>query len=136
MNQRKGTTVATGRRVVGKQVKFASVADVEAAATGWNQGQLDCRSGLYSNHNWQPFTARRGPKNSIGITQQCSNCKNRRHRRVSSKTGRPLDDWAPLYREGYLMPKGQGRIGADGKAALTLIALTHLTITDGGEESA
>lgn len=130
------------RRVIGgPKVKFADLADVEAQAKQWTPGQMDCRSGLYANHNWQPFTARRyrhkkSHLTRITVIQRCENCENTRQRDLTP-TGRWIDDhWRPGYRPGYLMPPGKGRIGEEGKEALRMLSLRRLTITEGGDQDA
>lgn len=118
-------------------VRYATQEAVEEAAKGWTPAQIDCRS--LTGHAWRSHTAirlktRTGP-GQIRVTQKCLDCDNKRSRLMNGKTGSWIDgSWSAAYVDGYLMPKGSGRVGEDGKSLLRMMAVSHLVIRDAAEE--
>lgn len=127
------STTQTRRR----RTRYAALELVEEAAKGWSPQQIDCRS--LTGHAWRSHTAvrwkgRTGPER-ITVTQKCLDCANKRSRVMDGRTGRWIDDkWGTAYVDGYLMPKGSGRVSEDGKALLRMMAVSHLAIRDAAED--
>jgi hypothetical protein len=120
------------------KVKVADLTAVEAAAKTWTPAQIDCRS--LTGHAWRAHTALRfqpktGPTRIV-VTQKCYDCENKRSRAMDGRTGRWLDpSWSTAYIDGYLMPKGSGRVDEDGKSLLRMMAVSYLTVRDAGGDN-
>jgi len=82
------------------------------AMAGWKEGQRRCRG--RKRHNWGPGTVFEHGS-WYDVVEQCSHCRNRRSAPfVKTAHGlRKADKWKPIYREGYLLPKGAQRIDDD-----------------------
>lgn len=108
--------------------RYAEPADVLDAAHSWDDDQIACRS--LTSHGWESYTVREVRvllNKPLRIIQRCAHCGNERSRLMSSHTGEWLQDqWSYRNQPGYGMPKGKGRVGTDGKAALRLLAIRHL----------
>lgn len=72
------------------------------AIASWNAGQRKCRA--RKRHNWGPHTVYEY-RTVYEVQEVCSHCRNRRTADYS-KSGRKLTKWKPVYRDGYLLPKG------------------------------
>lgn len=111
---------------------WASREAVEEAAQAWADAIVHCRA---YGHAWMPFTVDlyRGV---YTITQVCRRTGNIRCgcTRSRQQTVRGYyERWNPRYPKGYLLV-GQGRIDAEGRAALAVAALRHLTINEVTDE--
>lgn len=113
------------------QTKYADPSAVQAAAQEWSDAIVHCR---IWGHNHRPYTATWRGKYAIDITQRCIRCRSRRRQTMDSRTGKATP-WAPAgYAEGYLLPKGTGRVSGDGRNVLRLAAIRNITITTAPEE--
>ena len=106
---------------------FADPERISEQVSVWTQGQVRCRA--YNNHAWSPYTVTEHPRTGVySVTQRCSRCRNRRRQTLSAQ-GYVLQRWRMVYGQGYLLPKGTGRVDDDGRAVLRLADLSSLTIT-------
>lgn len=77
----------------------------------------DCRD---LGHSWKPYTAHRYRGLFVG-TLRCTRCEARKDRAFSPKTGELKQiNQHRSYPEGYLRPKGSGRLTAAEKANIRL----------------
>lgn len=90
----------------------------EEAMAGWTAGQRKCRS--RKRHNWGPYMVWQHPT-YYDVVEQCSHCRNRRTSDFAhtARGLRQVTKWAPLYRDGYLLPKGAARLDEDLRDELT-----------------
>jgi hypothetical protein len=82
------------------------------AMSEWTEGQKRCRG--RKRHNWGAGTVFEHA-NHFEVVEQCSHCRNRRSAEFVPTTHglRQVDKWKPVYRDGYLLPKGAMRITED-----------------------
>lgn len=96
------------------------------ALEGWSEGQRKCRA--RGRHYWRPFTVWEH-RNFYEVVEQCADCRNR-HTADFTKTGRRLTKWFPIYRDGYLLPKGAAPIEPEQKDELVLADLLSRRIVE------
>lgn len=89
----------------------ADVGDVEAFASTIKSAWVDCRS---DGHDMRKFNVELTEHNTFLRTRKCRRCGALRHQ-VITRSGHILNTTIE-YPEGYLMPKGTGRLDADGRA--------------------
>lgn len=104
--------------------EFADPGEVESASAGWTEGQLRCRA--YGSHAWEPWTVHT-ERGEYVVTQHCIRCENLREQRLDYR-GYPVTGWKVQYEEGYLLPKGTGRIDSEGRALLRLRDLRSMGV--------
>lgn len=102
--------------------RFATQDAVLAQIEVWTAPVVQCRSW---RHAWEHYTSIQSPKIAVEV-HACSRCGGFRHREIDPKTG-AADSWLPDYPDGYLMPKGSGRVAG---AALNPIRLAALKSTN------
>jgi hypothetical protein len=96
--------------------------DPDVAATHaqtLDQGALTCRE--FSHHAWKSakVTPRRWGFERLNRCRDCG----AQYKEDLDQWARPLKKYPPSYPEGYLLPKGSGRLDADGRAAYRLESL-------------
>lgn len=82
------------------------------AISAWTAGQKKCRG--RKRHNWGPGTVfEHGTY--YEVVEQCSHCRNRRSADFVPTTHglRKVSKWKPVYRDGYLLPRGAMPIDED-----------------------
>lgn len=84
----------------------------------WKEGQRRCRG--RKRHNWGPGTVYEH-RTYLEVVEQCGHCRNRRTADFARTAHgvRKVTDWKPIYRDGYLLPKGAMRIDEDLQDELT-----------------
>jgi hypothetical protein len=92
--------------------------DVEALAAEMDPWFLECRE---LGHNWRNWTARRTDDGTYDRGLKCARCGSVRWQEISIR-GVVLRERRE-YPDGYLSPRGFGRISADGKDALRVESL-------------
>lgn len=96
--------------------------EVEAWATGLTDNYIACRD---MGHTWRPLRAWwEESLKSYVRTLRCGRCRSERSQYVASNgyvDGNRYD-----YAEGYVKPKGTGRIDQEGSAALRLESILRL----------
>jgi hypothetical protein len=108
-------------RVVTEPAGIAPAETIDSIAADLSDGALSCRE--HRRHAWRKSTASR---ESYGFrrVETCPDC--------GSERWQELDRYGYIvrsginYSEGYLMPKGSGRIDARGAAQFRLEALTRM----------
>lgn len=103
---------------------WATPEDVQKAADGWTDGQVQCR--VYG-HSWQSLTATHEP-GVFTVYQRCVRCGSERMQDIDER-GYPMTRWQLRYRDGYLLRK-MGRVGTDGRAVLRLSSIRSLHIAE------
>jgi hypothetical protein len=104
------------------RIHFADLGTVETAIASWSQEQILCRSN--NNHWWERQTVWHDVRQGyIYEMQGCAQgCGCTRYRYLSEYL-RPLSKWTGGYPNGYLLPKGSGRMDEDGRAAVLSAAM-------------
>lgn len=99
----------------------------------WNQGQKRCRA--RGRHNWSPLTVWEH-RTFYEVMEQCSHCKNRRVADFVKTTYgiRRETPWKPVYRDGYLLPKGAMRVDDDLHDELTASDILSRKIVEVADE--
>jgi hypothetical protein len=95
--------------------------DVTEWAHELRVSQLTCRD---YGHAWRPLTARYAEEGSIVRTQRCTRCRTEREQTLSL-SGMVLGGHY-AYPEGYLAPRGIGRLTADHRAVLRVESIRRL----------
>jgi hypothetical protein len=82
------------------------------AVSSWSSGQRRCRG--RRRHNWGPANVFQHAQ-YYEVVERCSHCGNRRSAEFVPTTYglRKTTPWKPLYRDGYLLPKGAMPITED-----------------------
>lgn len=92
----------------------------------WKEGQRRCRA--RKRHNWGPHivwersTGRgRSRTTTYEVVEICSHCRNKRTADfvLTARGLRKVGRWEPIYRDGYLLPRGAMRIDEDMHDELT-----------------
>ena len=102
----------------------------------WTDGQKKCRG--RKRHNWGPSTVFEH-SDHYDVHEICSHCKNKRHAPYvpTSRGLRKVDKWQPVYKDGYLLPKGAMRIDEDLQDELTaadILSRRIIEVPDEDEE--
>jgi hypothetical protein len=92
---------------------------VEDAAEKWSKAVLACR---VNGHSWSGYYSVGHRPGLYTVVQRCTRRCGLWREGDMNDYGYMVSAWRPHYPEGdrYLMPKGQGRVTTDGKAALRL----------------
>lgn len=98
--------------------QFAEVGDVQEFATTIKSAWVDCRS---DGHDMRPFKVELTEAGNFLRTRKCRRCNTKRHQ-VIDRSGLILNTTVE-YTEGYLMPKGTGRLDSEGRGVFRLAAL-------------
>lgn len=91
--------------------RIAELGDVEEFATTIKPTWVECRS---DGHDMRKFDVQLTEHNTYIRTRKCRRCTYKRHQ-VVDREGRILNT-TPEYPDGYLMPKGTGRLDSEGRA--------------------
>lgn len=97
--------------------------DVARAAAGWDDDMLECREG---HHDFSPQSQLDAgfddDEKTFFRVRRCPRCLTEQHKIWSQRTGERLRSWLDYSgtKEGYLLPKGTGRITS---SARTMVAL-------------
>jgi hypothetical protein len=116
---------------------YASRQDVEEAAADWTAAVLQCR--LHNRHNWEPMMVTHD-RYGYTVSERCSRTISNRVSRCGCTRTFDMDARGYISKphisypqEGYLL-KGLGRVDADGRAALRLVWVTGMNVTEVAEE--
>jgi hypothetical protein len=111
--------MATKRKTVKKQAsQVADIGDVqEFAATVKKQAFIECRG---DGHNMGPHNVTMDENGTFLRTRRCRKCGYLRHYVVS---GGHILNAKSEYPDGYLLPRGTGRLDADGRAVFREAAI-------------
>lgn len=90
---------------------IASVGAVEEFASTIKSAWVECRS---DGHDMRKFNVQLTEHNTFIRTRKCRRCGYLRHQ-VIDRSGHILNT-TPEYPEGYLMPRGTGRLDSEGRA--------------------
>jgi hypothetical protein len=101
--------------------------DLDEWVHGLNQSQLTCRD---YGHAWRPLAARRADEGAYVRAQRCSRCRTEREQTLSY-SGLILAGRYE-YPEGYLAPRGMGRLTSTDRGVLRIESVVRL-IDKGGE---
>jgi hypothetical protein len=109
---------------------------VSEAIEGWTDAQLACRSnGQHAWPTWKGTLVSHRP-GVYTLRQRCTrNCGCWRQGDMNEQ-GYMVTTWKPVYPKNgtYLLPKGTGRIGQDGKAMMRLHGITLATVVEVTDE--
>lgn len=122
----------TTERQIAAAQKWATREQVEEAAAEWEDAVIMCRA---SGHSWQPSTVTHD-RHGYTITQACLRpgrirCGCTRTRNMTERGY--YTKWKPYYPPGYLLV-GMGRIDGEGRAALALASIRHLSVVEVEDE--
>lgn len=106
------------KRSITHKPQFAEVGDVQEFATTIKSAWVDCRS---DGHDMRPFAVELTEAGNFLRTRKCRRCNTKRHQ-VIDRSGLILHTTVE-YAEGYLMPKGTGRLDSEGRGVFRLAAL-------------
>jgi hypothetical protein len=106
------------------------MSELEIAVKAMDLSYLQCRD---FGHSWRPYTARWVPaENCYQSELQCQRCKSIRQRYLS-RSGAQLGGHYD-YPEGYLMPKGTGRLTGTDRDIIRLQSVLAVLVPDTAEE--
>jgi hypothetical protein len=100
--------------------RFIELGDVEEYVGTHKSAWIQCRS---SKHNMLDYDARMGQGDTYVVIQRCSRCYTKRHE--------VLDDQGIIlsahyeYPEGYLFPKGSGRMSTEANGVFRLARVNN-----------
>lgn len=111
-------------------LRFARADDI----AGWREGLpeefLACRD---YGHLWRPRSARYMPEaNGYTRTMACGRCHAERDQDLTASGGIVSGHYS--YAEGYVAPRGQGRLGGEARDSLRLESVLRLLGRDSGPE--
>jgi len=114
-------------------MQWAEAGVVADVAEGWTAAQVACRT---NGHAWKDAAVSHRP-GVYTIRQRCSrNCGCWREGDMNER-GYMVSKWRPTYPKGrdgtrspYLMPRGAGRVGADGRAVLSLQRISNIPVVE------
>lgn len=104
---------------------IASIGDVQEYLSTAKIAWIACRS---KGHNMQDHDVKSDEENNVYlVTLRCSRCYTKRHEVVNMSTGEVLSSKYDNRPEGYLLPKGTGRMDAEARG-LVRVARLHNTV--------
>lgn len=106
------------KKSIAHKSQFADVGDVQEFATTIKSGWVECRS---SGHDMRAFKVELTEEGNWLRTRKCRNCTAKRHQVIDSY-GLILDTTME-YPEGYLLPKGTGRLDSEGRGVFRLASI-------------
>lgn len=99
----------------------ATPGEVEEWASQAQDGWVECRA--TAHHSWEPETAsHNGARHYFDVTERCRYCEATRSY-VLDEYGDYLSHPSTKYPDGYLLPKGAGRVGSDTRGRLRVARL-------------
>lgn len=102
---------------------FADLGDVEQYVSEAKVAWLQCRS---KGHNMADHDVKFVEEdNAYVVILRCSRCYTKRHETVNSETGEVLFSKYTDHPEGYLLPKGTGRMDAQGRGIIRVARLRN-----------
>ena len=105
----------------------ASASEVARWSHGLNDEFLLCRD---IGHQCRAYTARYVPEeNCYTRTMRCGRCTTERHQSIS--TAGVVLSGGYSYAEGYVAPKGQGRLSGNARGALRIESIMRLIGSEG-----
>ena len=113
-------------------MRWADEDVVAEAIDGWSDAQIACRT---NGHAWRDATVSHRP-GLYTIHQRCTrNCGCWREADMNEQ-GYLVSGWHATYPKNgrYLLPKGSGRIGHDGRAMARLARLRSVTVVEVTDE--
>lgn len=115
---------------MGDGLSFASAGEVAAWSRNLSEDFILCRD---LGHLWRPLSARWSAEDSAyERTMRCGRCSTERHQLLSASGHVLSGNYA--YTEGYTAPKGQGRLGTEGRDSLRLESILRLLGKDDGPD--
>jgi hypothetical protein len=103
--------------------KFAAIGDVEEYLSGAKVAWVQCRT---KGHNMADHDVKLDEEsNAYIVVLRCSRCYTKRDEVVNCDTGEVLNSSYHDHPEGYLLPKGTGRMGADARGLLRVARLRN-----------
>jgi hypothetical protein len=102
--------------------------DLTDWAHGLTAAQLTCRD---FGHAWRPLTARYADEGTIVRAQRCTRCRTEREQTLSF--GGLIMAGRYEYPDGYLAPRGMGRLTTVDRGVLRVVSVTRLIDRAGGE---
>jgi hypothetical protein len=99
---------------------IADPADVEEFATTIKMAWVECRS---DGHSMIPHDVTMNEQGSYVRTRRCRRCGYKRHYVIDQ--GGFLVSTSSEYPDGYLMPKGTGRLDSEGRAIFRQATVQH-----------
>ena len=101
--------------------KFADLGDVEEWQSQAKVAWIRCRS---KGHNMDDHDVKLDEKaNAYIVILRCTRCYTERHEVVNCDTGEVLTSKYDKHPDGYLLPKGTGRIDAQGRGLIRIARL-------------
>ena len=111
-------------------LRFAAAGEVLAWSRGLSEDFILCRD---LGHLWRPLSARWSEDDrAYARTMRCGRCSTERHQ-LLSPAGHVLSGTYD-YTEGYSAPKGQGRLGTEGRDSIRLESVLRLLGKDTGPD--
>jgi hypothetical protein len=95
--------------------------DLDEWAHGLNASQLTCRD---YGHAWRPLTARRADEGTFIRAQRCTRCRTEREQTLSF--GGLILGGKYEYPDGYLAPRGMGRLTSVDRGVLRVVSISRL----------
>lgn len=117
-------------------MEWATAAAVADAMDEWTEAQIACRSnGQHAWPTWKGTLVSHRP-GVYTLRQRCTRRCGVGREGDMNEQGYMISNWRPLYPKDtkYLMPKGSGRVGQDGKAVIRITGMlrsaTIVEVTD------
>lgn len=111
-------------------LRFASARDIAGWRRELPEEFLSCRD---YGHLWRPSSARYlSDLNAYERTMRCGRCHTERTQTLSASGG--ILGGGYDYADGYVAPKGQGRLGTEARDSLRLESVLRLLALDSGPD--